>query len=155
MFVASPLENAPCVAVIFLESGYALMRTMNYLRTSLMLNALSVVQKSLPPLPQTQWRYRRWNKFYNATVDIMNVSIRLTVAIGLPIIVGLAIYSLILLLVEQIMNLNEFVEDASDIYVCISHRRRIPCGEGDQHLISNWPSDVARILEEPRYYSDN
>ena len=31
-------------------------------------------------------------------------------------------------------------------YVCISHMQPIPCDLGDHHLVSNWPTDVARVL---------
>jgi hypothetical protein len=32
-------------------------------------------------------------------------------------------------------------------YVCISHNCLIPCLVGDKHLVSNWPSDVAKVLD--------
>jgi hypothetical protein len=32
-------------------------------------------------------------------------------------------------------------------YVCISHNSPIPCSSGDKHLVSNWPSDVAKVLD--------
>lgn len=40
------------------------------------------------------------------------------------------------------------VYDDSDIYVCITHGTIIPCDEGDHHLISNWASDVGKILKD-------
>ena len=40
---------------------------------------------------------------------------------------------------------NDIYED-SDTYVCITHKQLMPCiGEGN-HLISNWVSDVQKIL---------
>lgn len=39
------------------------------------------------------------------------------------------------------------MDDESDIYVCITHRCIIPCPDGEHHLVSNWPSDVRKILE--------
>jgi hypothetical protein len=41
--------------------------------------------------------------------------------------------------------INVYNDDS--IYVCITHQCVIPCVEGDQHLISNWKSDVEKILE--------
>ena len=40
---------------------------------------------------------------------------------------------------------NIFDEDGE--YVCISHIQAIPCELGDHHLVSNWPTDVARVLD--------
>ena len=46
-----------------------------------------------------------------------------------------------------------------NVYVCITHRKIWPCNiPNEYHLISNWPSDVKKILDtddEPRYYFDN
>lgn len=39
------------------------------------------------------------------------------------------------------------MDEESDIYVCITHKCIIPCQEGDRHLVSNWPADVRKILE--------
>lgn len=43
------------------------------------------------------------------------------------------------------MVINIFDEDGQ--YVCISHMQIIPCDFGDHHLVSNWPTDVARVLD--------
>lgn len=40
---------------------------------------------------------------------------------------------------------NIFSDDVD--YVCISHLQKIPCEGGENHLISNWPSDVAKVLD--------
>lgn len=37
-------------------------------------------------------------------------------------------------------------EDDSE-YVCVSHNMLIPCPMGDNHLVSNWPTDVAKVLD--------
>jgi len=43
-------------------------------------------------------------------------------------------------------NIDDIYED-SDEYVCITHQQLMPCiGEGN-HLISNWISDVQKILK--------
>jgi len=51
------------------------------------------------------------------------------------------------------------VEDNDDPFVCITHRRLCPCQvPNEYHLVSNWPSDVEKILDmrkEPRYYHHN
>lgn len=39
---------------------------------------------------------------------------------------------------------NTFKNDGK--YVCISHMQLIPCHLGEHHLISNWPTDVAKVL---------
>ena len=39
-----------------------------------------------------------------------------------------------------------FDEEAE--YVCISHMTMAPCHEGEHHLVSNWPGDVARVLDK-------
>lgn len=41
------------------------------------------------------------------------------------------------------MNIHE----DGEFYVCISHQVVVPCEYEGQHLISNWKSDVKRILE--------
>lgn len=38
------------------------------------------------------------------------------------------------------------VFDNSDIYVCITHQRILPCDEETYHLVSNWIVDVTKIL---------
>jgi len=38
--------------------------------------------------------------------------------------------------------------DDSPIYVCITHRQEVPCDEGEHHLVSNWPTDVDKIMKE-------
>lgn len=35
----------------------------------------------------------------------------------------------------------------NSIYVCITHRTIWPCEEGDNHLLSNWNTDVKRIKD--------
>jgi hypothetical protein len=40
---------------------------------------------------------------------------------------------------------NIFDEDES--YVCVSHMMTVPCPIGENHLVSNWPSDVAKVLD--------
>lgn len=41
---------------------------------------------------------------------------------------------------------NDIFEDDRD-YVCVSHMMTIPCPIGDHHLVSNWPVDVAKVLD--------
>jgi hypothetical protein len=43
------------------------------------------------------------------------------------------------------MVVDIFEDDAN--YVCVSHMMTIPCPMGDHHLVSNWPSDVAKVLD--------
>ena len=38
------------------------------------------------------------------------------------------------------------IHDNSEIYVCITHHTITPCDKGEHHLISNWKSDVKKIL---------
>jgi hypothetical protein len=38
------------------------------------------------------------------------------------------------------------INEDSEIYVCITHQRVVPCDEGDHHLISNWVVDVKKIM---------
>ena len=48
--------------------------------------------------------------------------------------------------------------DDAELYVCITHKVITPCDEDGYHLVSNWPSDVKKILDiidNPRYYTDN
>ena len=40
---------------------------------------------------------------------------------------------------------NIFDDDSE--YVCVSHMMTIPCPIGDHHLVSNWPVDVAKVLD--------
>lgn len=40
---------------------------------------------------------------------------------------------------------NNFEE--SNTYVCITHQKILPCEIGDHHLVSNWISDVQKILK--------
>lgn len=37
--------------------------------------------------------------------------------------------------------------DEDEQYVCISHMNIVPCSSGEHHLVSNWPVDVARVLD--------
>jgi len=37
--------------------------------------------------------------------------------------------------------------EESGIYVCITHQMILPCETGDHHLVSNWVSDVQKILK--------
>lgn len=37
-------------------------------------------------------------------------------------------------------------DDHESLYVCITHKCILPCQDGDNHLISNWKSDVEKIL---------
>ena len=37
------------------------------------------------------------------------------------------------------------INDDEDVYVCITHQSFIPCEKGEQHLISNWKTDVDKI----------
>jgi len=39
---------------------------------------------------------------------------------------------------------KEFDED--DRYVCVSHMSIVPCHIGEHHIVSNWPTDVERVL---------
>jgi len=39
------------------------------------------------------------------------------------------------------------MSEDSDIYVCITHQCVTPCEMGEHHLISNWISDVDKILK--------
>jgi hypothetical protein len=32
-------------------------------------------------------------------------------------------------------------------YVCITHKQALPCENLGYHLVSNWPSDVRKILD--------
>jgi hypothetical protein len=41
----------------------------------------------------------------------------------------------------------EDIHDDEGIYVCITHHTITPCEEGDHHLISNWATDVKKILK--------
>ena len=45
------------------------------------------------------------------------------------------------------MTLTNDVYEDSEIYVCITHRELMPCEKGDHHLVSNWISDVQKILK--------
>lgn len=50
------------------------------------------------------------------------------------------------------------IYDDAGAYICITHKKFLPCEEGEHHLVSNWPSDVEKILDnnqEPRYYTTN
>lgn len=38
------------------------------------------------------------------------------------------------------------IYDDESTYVCITHQCILPCEDGDNHLISNWKSDVEKIL---------
>jgi hypothetical protein len=49
-----------------------------------------------------------------------------------------------------ICSISQMVEDIfedDEKYVCVSHMMTIPCPLGDHHLVSNWPSDVVRVLD--------
>ena len=37
--------------------------------------------------------------------------------------------------------------EESSTYVCITHQTILPCEIGDHHLVSNWISDVQKILK--------
>jgi len=41
--------------------------------------------------------------------------------------------------------ISDIYED-SDTYVCITHKQLMPCIEGQNHLVSNWITDVTKIL---------
>jgi hypothetical protein len=41
--------------------------------------------------------------------------------------------------------MNDIFED-SETYVCITHQALLPCNEGQHHLVSNWITDVTKIL---------
>lgn len=38
-------------------------------------------------------------------------------------------------------------KNPEDFYVCITHQTVVPCDKGEFHLISNWRSDVEKILK--------
>jgi hypothetical protein len=38
------------------------------------------------------------------------------------------------------------IYDDESIYVCITHQKITPCEEGEHHLISNWATDVKKIM---------
>lgn len=43
-------------------------------------------------------------------------------------------------------------------FVCISHLSQWPCNAGEYHLLSNWPADIKKVVDnisEPRYYIYN
>lgn len=44
---------------------------------------------------------------------------------------------------------NEYNDDfeESSIYVCITHQQVLPCETEKYHLVSNWISDVQKILK--------
>jgi hypothetical protein len=42
------------------------------------------------------------------------------------------------------MDDEEFYEK----YVCVSHHQVLPCPFGEHHLVSNWPSDIAIVLNK-------
>jgi hypothetical protein len=42
--------------------------------------------------------------------------------------------------------ISDIYED-SDTYVCITHKQLMPCIEEGSHLVSNWVSDVQKILK--------
>lgn len=42
------------------------------------------------------------------------------------------------------------VLDNNEEYVCISHMQAIPCNLGKYHLVSNWPTDIARVLDKTK-----
>lgn len=50
-------------------------------------------------------------------------------------------------------------QDEFENFVCITHKRKYPCRiPNEYHLISSWPIDVQKILdqpEDPRYYMHN
>jgi hypothetical protein len=31
-------------------------------------------------------------------------------------------------------------------YVCVSHTQPLPCPFGEHHIVSNWPSDVTKVI---------
>lgn len=35
-------------------------------------------------------------------------------------------------------------------YVCITHRKEWPCNESGHHLLSNWPGDVKKIMDNDK-----
>jgi len=37
------------------------------------------------------------------------------------------------------------IHDDDSEYVCITHQCFLPCEKGENHLVSNWVSDVYRI----------
>ena len=39
-----------------------------------------------------------------------------------------------------------YIDEDEHIYVCITHQHELPCDDGENHLISNWKSDVEKIL---------
>jgi hypothetical protein len=41
--------------------------------------------------------------------------------------------------------MNDIFED-SETYVCITHQVLLPCNKGQHHLVSNWITDVTKIL---------
>ena len=43
-------------------------------------------------------------------------------------------------------TINDIYED-SDKHVCITHQQLMPCIGEESHLISNWISDVQKILK--------
>jgi len=45
------------------------------------------------------------------------------------------------------MTIIDDIFEDSDIYVCITHKQLMPCTDGDHHLVSNWVSDVQKILK--------
>lgn len=51
----------------------------------------------------------------------------------------------------------ENIYEDADEYVCITHKKLLPCNDGEYHLVSNWPSDVAKIIDnnEPSHYTYN
>jgi hypothetical protein len=44
---------------------------------------------------------------------------------------------------------NEYNDDfeESSTYVCITHQQVLPCNIGKHHLVSNWVTDVHKILK--------
>lgn len=38
------------------------------------------------------------------------------------------------------------LNDESNPYVCVTHHTFWPCTKGDRHLLSNWASDVKKII---------
>lgn len=49
-----------------------------------------------------------------------------------------------------ICSISKMVEDIfkdDENYVCVSHMTKVPCSLGYHHLVSNWPSDVAKVLD--------
>jgi hypothetical protein len=39
------------------------------------------------------------------------------------------------------------MEENLETYVCITHHSLVPCEQGENHLISNWNTDVNKILK--------